>query len=57
MYFQNVHLQCKNNSLLEYKSSADIYVKRIMDTEKKLCENDSKRRKKFNKIWKNVLVN
>ena len=22
-YFQNVHLQCKNNRLLEYKSSAD----------------------------------
>ena len=25
IYFQNVHLQPKNNSLLEYKSSADIY--------------------------------
>ena len=23
-YFQNAHLQCKNNRLLEYKSSADI---------------------------------
>ena len=24
-YFQNVHLQCKNNRLLQYKPSADIY--------------------------------
>ena len=24
-YFENVHLQCKNNMLLECKSSADIY--------------------------------
>ena len=24
-YFQNVHLQCKNNRLLEHKSSAYIY--------------------------------
>ena len=30
-----------------------IYIKGIKDMEKKLCENDAKRRKKFNKIWKN----
>ena len=24
-YFQNVQLQCKDNRLLEYKPSADIY--------------------------------
>ena len=31
-----------------------IYIK---DIKKKLCENDAKRRKKFNKKWKNVLIN
>ena len=31
------------------------YVKGIKNTEKKLCENDTKRRKKINKKWKNVL--
>ena len=30
-----------------------IYIKGIKDTEKKLCENNAKKRKKFNK-WKNV---
>ena len=34
-----------------------IYIKGIKDTEKKLCENDAKRRKNFNKKWKNVLIN
>ena len=34
-----------------------IYVKAIQDTEKKLCENDPKRRTKFNKIGENVLIN
>ena len=34
-----------------------IFIKGINDTEKKLCENDAKRRKKFNKKWKNVLIN
>ena len=34
-----------------------IYIKGIKDTEKKLCENNAKRRKKFNKKWKNVLIN
>ena len=33
------------------------YIKGIKDTEKKLCENDAKRRKKYNKKWKNVLIN
>ena len=34
-----------------------IYIKGIKDTEKKLCENDTKRRIKFNKKWKNILIN
>ena len=34
-----------------------IYIKGIKDIEKKLCENDSKRRKKINKKRKNVLIN
>ena len=34
-----------------------IYIKDIKDTEKKLSENDAKRRKKINKKWKNVLIN
>ena len=34
-----------------------IYIKGIKDTEKKVCENDARRRKKFNKKWKNVLIN
>ena len=29
-----------------------ICIKGIKDTEKKLCENDAKRRKQFNKKWK-----
>ena len=32
------------------------YIKGIKDTKKKLCENDGKRRKKFNKKWKSVLL-
>ena len=34
-----------------------IYIKGIKDSEKKLCKNDAKGRKKFNKKWKNVLIN
>ena len=34
-----------------------IYIKSIKDTENKLCESNAKRRKKFNKKWKNVLTN
>ena len=34
-----------------------IYIKGIKDTKKKLCENNAKLRKKFNKKWKNVLIN
>ena len=34
-----------------------ICIKGINDTEKKLCDNNAKRRKKFNKKWKNVLIN
>ena len=34
-----------------------IYIKGIEDIEKKLGENDTKRRKKFNKKWKNTLIN
>ena len=34
-----------------------IYIKGIRDTEKERCENDAKRRKKFSKKWKNVLIN
>ena len=34
-----------------------IYTKGIKDTEKKLCENDAKYRKQFNKKWKNILIN
>ena len=34
-----------------------IYIKGIKDTEKKLCENDAKKRKKIDKKWKNVLIN
>ena len=34
-----------------------IYIKGIKDTEKKVCESNEKRRKKFNKEWKNVLIN
>ena len=29
-----------------------IYINGIKDTEKKLCENNAKRRKRFNKKWK-----
>ena len=32
-----------------------IYIKSIKNIEKKLCENDTKRKKKFDKKWKNVL--
>ena len=56
-YFQNVHLQCKNNRLLENKSSADIYIEGIKDTEKKLwewCKKEKKiqkeMEKRFNKL-------
>ena len=34
-----------------------IYIKGIKDIKKKLGENDAKRRNKFNKKWKNVLIN
>ena len=34
-----------------------IYIKGIKNTEKKLCENNAKRRKKFNKKWKDLLIN
>ena len=34
-----------------------IYIKGIKDTEKKLCESNAKRRKKFYKKWKNILIN
>ena len=34
-----------------------IYIKDIKDTEKKLYENNAKRRKKFIKKWKKVLIN
>ena len=34
-----------------------IYITGIKDTEKKLCENNTKRRKKFDKKWKNVSIN
>ena len=34
-----------------------IYIKDIKDTEKKLCQNNAKRRTKFNKKWKNALIN
>ena len=34
-----------------------IHIKDIKDTKKKLCENDAKRRKKFNKKWKMFLLN
>ena len=34
-----------------------IYIKGRKDIEKKLCGNDAKRRKKFKKKWKNVLIN
>ena len=34
-----------------------IFIKGIKDPEKKLCENDAKRRTKFNKKWKNILIN
>ena len=34
-----------------------IYIKGTKDTERKLCENDAKRRKKFSKRRKNVLIN
>ena len=33
------------------------YTKGLEDTEKKLCENDAKRKNKINKKWKNVLIN
>ena len=41
--------------LLEYKPSADIKVKGIKDTKKKLCENAAKMKKW--KKWKDVLIN
>ena len=34
-----------------------IYIKGIKGTDKKLCDSNAKRRKKFNKKWKNVLIN
>ena len=40
------------NHLLIY-----IYILKTKHIEKKLCENDAKKRKKFNKKWKNVLIN
>ena len=33
-----------------------IYIKGIKYTNTNLCENNTKRRKKFNKKWKNVLI-
>ena len=33
-----------------------VYIKSIKDIEKKLCENDAKRRKKFIKKWENILI-
>ena len=39
------------------KSHLLIYIKGMKDTEKKLCENNVKRREKINKKWKNVLIN
>ena len=38
-------------------SHLQIYIKSIKDIEKKLCENNAKRRNKFNKKWKNILIN
>ena len=34
-----------------------IYIKSIKNIEKKLCENDAKSKKTFNKKWENVLIN
>ena len=34
-----------------------ISIKGIKKIEKKLCENDAKRKKKLNKKWKKVLIN
>ena len=34
-----------------------IFMKGIKEIEKKLCEHDAERRKKFRKKWKNVLIN
>ena len=51
---------CSYNAKTTYylnKSHLLIYIKGIKDTEKKLCENNVKRRKKINKKWKNVLIN
>ena len=39
------------------KSHLLIYIECINDTKKKILENNVKRRKKFNKKWKNVLTN
>ena len=55
-YFQNVRLQCKNKGYLNI-SHLLKYLKGKKDTEKKLCENNAQGRKKFNKKWKNVLIN
>ena len=33
-----------------------VYIKSIKDIEKKLCQNDAKRRKKFIKKWENILI-
>ena len=46
-----------NARITGYLSHLLIYIKGVKDTEKKLYENDAKRRKKFNKKWKNVLIN
>ena len=34
-----------------------MYTKGVKNIEKKLCENDAKRKKTINKKWKNVLIN
>ena len=40
-----------------YISHLLIYIKNIKNIEKRLCKNGAKRKKKFNKKWKNVLIN
>ena len=57
IYFQNAYIY--NVIVTGYLNISHllIYIKDIKDTEKKLCENNAKRRKKFNKAWTDVLIN
>ena len=55
-YLNMSHLNARSTGYLNM-SHLLIYIKGIKNTENKLCESNEKRRKIFNKKWKNVLIN